>query len=288
MPEAVEIVETPRDAFQGFRLFVPTAEKIRYIRALMAAGFRHIDLGTLGRPEQTPQLADTLDVIRALQSETHVGRRVLVMEEKGLEQAFAAGGLDGIGFSFSLSSQFQLRQTKTTEARIWPLMEKMVARVEQHDMSFILYLSMAFGNPFGEKWSEQELFVMIRNLCGLGVRHISLADTVAAARPEQVRRVFQRAAAQQPNVRFSAHFHGLRGNWFECVQAALESGCTRFDATIGGLGGTPLAPDALVANIPSDQLALRLGQLGYRTGIDPEKTRDCVALARELQRKYAR
>lgn len=287
MPEAVEIVETPRDAFQGLPKFIPTVEKIRFIRTLMEAGFRHIDLGTLAAPEETPQLSDTLDVVRAFQSETGVERRVIIASDKGLEQAFAVGGLDGIGFSLSLSPQFQTRHGAPTVDQTWHLVEKLIARVEQHDMSFILYLSMAFGGPFGEKWSEAGLFAMIRSLCAMGVRHISLADTVAAASPEQVRRVFRRAKAEQPQVRFSAHFHARPEHWDDCVQAALECGCRRFDAAVGGLGGCPFVPDTLVANIPSEQLALKLSQLGYETGIDAEKAKVCAALAREFQKEYA-
>ena len=286
MPETVEIVETPRDAFQGLSKFIPTAEKIRYVRTLVAAGFRHIDLGTLAAPQETPQLADTLDVVKACQSETHVERRVLIVSDIGLEQAFAVGGLDGIGFSLSLSPEFQARQGTATEAQTWHWIEKLIARVEQHDMSFILYLSMAFGGPSGTKWSEEGLFVMVRSLCGIGVRHISLADTVAAASPAQVRRVFQRAKAEQPQVRFSAHFHARPEHWFDCVQAALECGCRRFDAAAGGLGGCLFGPDTLVANIPSEQLALQLAQLGYQTGIDTEKAQVCVGLAREFQKRY--
>jgi len=286
MPEAVEIVETPRDAFQGLPKFIPTAEKIPFIHALLAAGFRHIDLGALPATDDAPQLADTLEVVKTLQAETHVERRVLVVSDRGLEQAFAVGGLDGIGFSLSLSPQFQKRHGMAAETQSWHLLEKMIGRVEQHDMSFILYLSMAFGAPFGEKWSEDELFAMVRSLCAMGVRHISLADTVAAANPEQVRRVFRRARTEQPQVRFSAHFHARPDQWFDCVQAALECGCRQFDAAAGGLGGCLFAPDTLVANIPSEQLALKLEKSGYQTGINTEKAQVCAALARQFQLKY--
>ena len=153
-------------------------------------------------------------------------------------------------------------------------------------MSFILYLSMAFGNPYSEHWNEEELFTVVRSLCSMGVRHISLADTAALAKPEQVRRVFLRARAEQPNIQFSAHFHGRPDNWHECVEAALDGGCRRFDTAAGGLGGCPAVSDTLIANVPSEQLVLKLGRAGYKTGIDPEKALACAALAREFQKKY--
>lgn len=286
MPDVIEIVETVRDAFQGLQKLIPTAEKIRYIRALIDAGFEHIDLGALSASAGMAQLADTLDIVKAFQSQARLKRIAMILNESGLEQAFAVGGLDCIGFPLSLSPQFQLQNARVTTTQTWPLIERIITRVEHHDMSFVLYLSMAFGGPSGEPWNEEELFRVVRASCGMGVRHISLADTVAVARPEQVGRVFERAKAEQPNVQFSAHFHGRPESWFECVQAALEEGCRRFDAAVGGLGGCPSVPDALVANIPSDELALKLAGLGYQTGIHPDKVKGCVALAREFQKRY--
>jgi hydroxymethylglutaryl-CoA lyase len=286
MAESVAIVETPRDAFQGLRKLVPLAEKIRYVRALLDAGFRHVDLGGLGQASDSPQLADSLEIIKAFRKRTRVERIAIVMHERGLEQAFNAGGLDAIGFPFSLSPHFQSMNGKVSTTQTWPLIEKIIARVEQHDMSFILYLSMAFGSSFNEKWNEEELFTLIRALCAMGVRHISLADTVAVARPEQVRRVFLRARAEQPRTQFSAHFHSRPDNWFDCVEAALDAGCRRFDAALGGLGGCPHIADALVANIPSDELAQILDGLGYKTGVDLDKLKGCIALAKEFQKKY--
>ncbi|MCY3021801.1 MAG: hydroxymethylglutaryl-CoA lyase [Planctomycetota bacterium] len=286
MPDVVTIVETPRDAFQGLPKLIPTAEKVRYIRALLNARFKHIDIGSFPSPAAVPQLADSNEVVKAFRSENYVERIGLLVNQQGLEQALAIGGLDSLGFPFSLSSQFQLRYTKTTTTQTWPLVERMISRIEQHDMSFMVYLSMAFGNPYGEPWDEEALFALIHSLCSMGVRHISLADTVAAARPEQVGRIFKRARAEQSKIQFSAHFHSRPENWFECVHAALEAGCRRFDATAGGLGGCALAQDTLVANIPSEELAARLAALGYSTGVDLEQAKACAALAQDFKKAY--
>jgi hydroxymethylglutaryl-CoA lyase len=286
MSEDVVIVETPRDAFQGLLQVVPTPEKIRYIRSLIDAGFRNVDLASF-EPDIGPQLADGPEVVRAFQSLPQVERIALVLNAQGMERAFTLGGLDCLGFPFSLSGQFQMRRTKTTTTQTWPLVERLIGRVEQHDMSFIVYIAMAFGNPYGEHWDEEELFRVIRGLSSLGVRHVSLADTAAVAEPAAVRRVFQRAAAEHPRVKFSAHFHGRPDNWFDNIDAALHAGCRRFDAAIGGLGGCVWGLEKDVANVPSDQLAVRLSDLGYQTGVDPNKVKACIALARELHNRYA-
>lgn len=286
MSEHIKIVETPRDAFQGLQKAIPTAEKIRYVRALIDAGYKHIDLGSFVSPQAVPQMADSAAVIKAFDRERTVERLAIVVNEQGLERAFQTGGLDSLGFPFSLAKEFQVQNTRTTVTATWPVVERMIARTENHDMSFILYLSMAFGNPYGEPWDEDALFAFIRSLCSIGVRHISLSDTVAVAQPEQVRRVFVRARREQPAVEFSAHFHGRPENWFECVQAALDAGCRRFDAAAGGLGGCPFALDRLIANIPSEALVEKLHKLGFSTGVNLEKAKVCAGIAQEFQRQY--
>jgi hydroxymethylglutaryl-CoA lyase len=286
MAEQIVVVETPRDAFQGLPGFIPTAEKIAYIQTLIDAGFTHIDLASFVGLKAVPQMADSREVVSAFKDLRTVERIAIVVNPKGIQRAFEVGGLDALGFPFSLSHQFQLQNTRTTVTQTWPLVESMIRDVEAHDLSFILYLSMAFGNPYNEPWDEEALFAFIRGLRNMGVRHISLSDTVGMARPAQVKRVFTRARTEMPDVVFSAHFHGRPDDWFDCVQAALESGCRRFDAASGGLGGCPFAQDKLVANIPSDQLVLRLEKLGYSTGVDGKKVGACAAQARELQKKY--
>jgi hydroxymethylglutaryl-CoA lyase len=181
---------------------------------LLDAGFRNIDLGMFAIPETVPQLADSYEVVRAFQHMTHVEKIALIANDKGMDRAFAAGGLDALGYPFSFSRQFQMLNTRTTITQVWPLLERVIARIEQHDISFVLYVSMAFGNPYGERWDDKRLFELIHDFCNMGIRHISLADTAAVATPEQVSRIFQRARAEHPLVEFSAHFHTRHGNWF--------------------------------------------------------------------------
>ena len=217
MAEHVTVVETPRDAFQGLKRVIPAQQKISYIHRLVGAGFRHIDLGSFVSPKAVPQMADSDEVVRAFKDLRGIERIAIIANTVGLERAISVGGLDALGFPFSLSQQFQLLNTKTTTTQTWPLVEQMIARTEKHDMSFILYLSMAFGNPYGEEWREEDLVRMIRGLSTMGVRHISLADTVAVAKPEQVEKLFRALTKEFPEIKFSAHFHGRPADWFECI-----------------------------------------------------------------------
>ena len=286
MSQTATIVETPRDAFQGLSKFIPTPEKIRYIQAIIDAGVKHIDLGSFVSPKAVPQMSDSAQVAHHFTKERELERIAIVVNALGLKRAIEVGGLDALGFPFSLSRTFQVQNTKVSITETWPLVEQIIAETEHHDMSFILYISMAFGNPYGEPWEEEALFRFIRTLASMGVRHISLADTVAVAKPEQVARVFNRAQKDFPHIEFGAHFHGRPTDWFECIDAALNAGCRRFDGACGGLGGCPFAQDALVANVPTDQLVDRLEKAGFSTGVDAKKIQACATLAREYQKEY--
>jgi hydroxymethylglutaryl-CoA lyase len=286
MLDTVTVVETPRDAFQGLSKFIPTPEKIKYIKAVLEAGIKHVDLGSFVSPKAVPQMSDSDDVVRTFNKQTDVERIAIVVNGKGVQRAIEVGGLDAIGFPFSLSRDFQLHNTKLTSTQTWPLVEQFIIQTELHDMSFILYLSMAFGNPYNEPWDEQALLRYIKSLAAMGVRHVSLADTVAVAKPDQVKRVFTEVKREFPEIEFSAHFHGRPHDWFACVDAALEAGCRRFDSACGGLGGCPFAQDKLVANIPTDGLVQRLERAGFKTGVNVEKIQGCAKLARELQQQY--
>ena len=286
MADTVTVVETPRDAFQGLSKFIPTPEKIRYIQAVLDAGVKHVDVGSFVSPKAVPQMADTDEVVRAFRKLNSAERIAIVVNPKGLERAIDAGGLDALGFPFSLSRQFQLNNTKLTSTQTWPLVQQLIEQTELHDMSFILYVSMAFGNSDGEAWEEGSVYRFVKNLASMGVRHVSLADTVAVAKPDQVKRIFTQLREEFPEIHHSAHFHGRPNDWQGCVEAALEAGCRRFDSACGGLGGCPFAQDKLVANIPTDGLVERLERAGFRTGIDLEKIQACAKTAREFQQKY--
>jgi|ERR1043165_306805 hydroxymethylglutaryl-CoA lyase len=289
MPESVTLVETPRDAFQGLTRFIPTAEKIRYIEALLEAGFQHIDLGSFVSPKAVPQMADSEAIFAAFAGRPGLERIAIVVNEQGARRACAAPGVDTLGFPFSLSDRFQKSNTGKTIEQTWAVLQSILSEAARHDKAFILYLSMAFGTRYSDgEWSHEGLLAFIQMLAMVsGVQHISLADTVAVAKPAQVARAFKLARREFPGIEFSAHFHGTSRNWMRCIDAALDAGCRRFDCAAGGLGGCPFACDELIANIPSEKLVARLEGRGFRTGVDLGKIQRCAKGAREFQARYA-
>lgn len=292
MPETVTLVETPRDAFQGLSKFIPTTEKIRYIASLLDTGFAHVDLGSFVSPKAVPQMADSAEVFAAFANRLDLERIAIVLNEKGAQRAFAAPGVDTLGFPFSLSDRFQKQNSGKLQFETWPAMKAIYHDAALLRKSFILYLSMAFGTNYEEPeekdWNEEKLFTFIQMLVTLGgVSHISLADTVGVAKPKQVSRVFNTVLKAFPGVLFSAHFHGNSKTWMRSVDAALDAGCRRFDCAAGGLGGCPFACDKLIANIPSEKLAARLEKNGISTGIDLDKINRCAKTAKEFQERYA-
>jgi hydroxymethylglutaryl-CoA lyase len=246
-----------------------------------------VDLGSFVSPKAVPQMSDSEDVVRSFNKLSEVERIAIVVNAKGLQRATDVGGLDALGFPFSLSRNFQLNNTSLTSTQTWPVVEQLIVQTELHDMSFILYVSMAFGNPDEEAWEEATLLRFVKSLTAMGVRHVSLADTVAVAKPAQVKHAFEALRAEFPEIDFSAHLHGRPEDWFLCVDAALEAGCRRFDAACGGQGGCPFALDKLIANIPTEGLVRRLEKNGFSTGIDPDKIEASARLAREIQQRYA-
>ena len=286
MAETVQLVETPRDAFQGLTKFIPTGEKVRYIRTLLDAGFKHLDVGSFVSPKAVPQMDDTRAVVEAVCGNKEVEYIALVANEKGVDRAIECGGLDTLGFPFSFSNEFQLRNTRHTLSEVWPVVARMQAKIEDADLSFLAYLSMAFGSPYGEPWEESALLAFLTSIERTGIRHVALSDTIGCAKPEQVRQVFQRAKAELPDLELSAHFHGRAHDWQFNILAALEAGCRRFDGAAGGLGGCPFAQDRLVANVPSEGLVRCFEERGFETGIDPAKLAACAVLAREFQANY--
>ncbi|HLX59830.1 MAG TPA: hydroxymethylglutaryl-CoA lyase [Planctomycetota bacterium] len=297
MPSTVTLVETPRDAFQGLKRFIPTPEKIRHIAALLDAGFTHVDLGSFVSLKAVPQMADSEQVFAAFAARPNLERIAIVANKLGAQRAFAQAGVDTLGFPFSLSERFQLDNTGKTLEQTWPAMRQIHREAMQHGKAFILYLSMAFGTlrnaragrtHGGEAWSEEGLLAFVEMLVTIsGIRHISLADTVGVATPTQVERVFKLVRSEFPSVEFSAHFHGTARNWMNCIDAALEAGCRRFDCAAGGLGGCPFACNELIANTPSEKLVARLEERGFATGIDLEKIKLCAKTARAFQKQYA-
>lgn len=288
MPDTVTIVETPRDGFQGMKKFIPTEEKLAYIRALADAGLRHLDCASFVSPKAVPQMADSEKIVAELQPLRSNGVELIavIVNPKSVERAAAVGGLDVLGFPFSISNEFMLRNTHKTIRETWPVVDDLRARTEAAGMKFLVYVSMGFGNPYGEPWDEDALLAFLQTLQDRGVTRVALSDTIGLAHPEQVRTVFEHAIARFPEMEMRCHFHGRPSDWHYNILAALEAGCRVFDGATGALGGCPFAQDKLVSNVPTEGLVEKFESRGFETGVDASKLFACAARAREIQAKY--
>ncbi len=269
----VRIVECPRDAWQGLPRLIPAATKANYLRLLRQAGFTHIDAVSFVSPAAVPQMADSERVLELLGSlgslgspESALSKPVeiigIVVNAKGAERAVKTGRVSTLGFPYSISPGFLRRnQNQTPEDSLAAL--QAVERIgTAHGLSLVAYVSMAFGNPYGDAWSVQDVREACDRLIGCGVRHISLADTVGLASPRQVADVVGDLMAVGGPAELGVHLHSTMDGAAALVRAAYGAGCRRFDAAIGGLGGCPFAQDALVGNLPTEVLLRTLGELG--------------------------
>lgn len=254
-PTEIQLVECPRDAMQGLADFVPTDTKIQYLNALLGAGFHTLDFGSFVSPKAVPQLADTADVLRGLDlCATETRLLAIVANARGAEDAAQYEEIAYLGYPFSISETFQLRNTKKTVAESLDLVKAMQELCEKRGKTLVVYLSMGFGNPYGDPWSPELLLERADEMRRIGVRVLSLADTVGGADPADVRAAFAALIPEAPEVVFGAHFHAAPDAWRPKVAAAWDAGCRRFDGALRGFGGCPFAEDQLVGNIATENL----------------------------------
>lgn len=264
---AVKWVECPRDAWQGFSRFIPTEEKVAFLEKLLAAGFRHLDLTSFVSPRWVPQMADAEEVLAALpppQGRTYLA---IVANEKGLERALTAQNLTHVGYPFSLSETFQRKNTNRSLEESWPLVAEMV-RATRGRLGLVVYLSMAFGNPYGDPWDVERVLEAIARLREVGVREIALADTYGVAEPERIFAVLQKAVERFGPEGLGAHLHARPEGVLAKVEAVLEAGVLWLEGALAGVGGCPFAGDELVGNLPTERVLPLLEARGLRTGVD--------------------
>jgi len=248
----IKLIECPRDAMQGWPHFIPTEKKIAYINSLLQVGFHTIDFGSFVSPKAIPQMADTKDVIRKLEVQnTKSNLLAIVANERGAQDAIMYDEITYLGFPFSISGTFQLRNTNST-------IEQSVERVEdiqnlciKNQKQLVIYLSMGFGNPYGDEYDEDILLHWAGEMAQREIKIISLADTVGLATPEQINFALNILIPQYPNIEFGVHLHSTMTNRKEKLKAAANAGCTRFDGALKGIGGCPMAQDELVGNMDS-------------------------------------
>lgn len=259
--ESVKLIECPRDAWQGLPRQIPVVRKVEYLRALIAAGFRHLDAVSFVSPKAVPQMADSEDVLAQLDPG---GCEIIgiVVNEKGAERAIATGKVTTLGFPCSISETFLRRNQNQSQSENLEMLGRIGRRAEKAGRQIVVYVSMAFGNPYGDPWSVARVKEIADRISNLGICAISLADTVGAASPEQIREMVEAIRGDCERCEVGVHLHSLREKAAEKVLAAYDAGCRRFDSALGGLGGCPFAQDALVGNIPTEEVVRALKNRG--------------------------
>jgi hydroxymethylglutaryl-CoA lyase len=283
---AVKLIECPRDAWQGLPRQIPTGLKVRYLRALIAAGFKHIDAVSFVSPKAVPQMADSEDVLQQLDVADDVEIIGIVVNEKGVERAIATGRVTTLGYPCSISETFLRRNQNQSPEKNYEVLKAIKHRADEAKIDIVAYISMAFGNPYGDAWDEHEVSKAVEQIAELGVRAISLADTVGVATPELVKRVVSRVISDSGDVEIGVHLHGTRADAVTKILAAYDAGCRRFDSAIGGLGGCPFAQDALVGNIPTESVIAALQKRGVNLSISNSLENVIVANA-EIGSRFA-
>lgn len=258
----VKIIECPRDAWQGLSGQIPAEVKTRYLKALIAAGFRHIDAASFVSPKAVPQMADSEEVLRKLDPPDDVEIIGIVMNEKGADRAIATEAVKTLGCVYSISETFLNKNQNQTCQEALEIIERLKQKADDAGLGVVVYISMAFGNPYGDHWDEEEVTTAAGLLLDMDINSISLADTVGAASPEQIGRLISLVRQQDPKLDLGVHMHSRRQDAAAKVLAAYDSGCRRFDSAIGGLGGCPFAQDELVGNIPTEVVLQMLQSRG--------------------------
>lgn len=258
------IVECPRDAMQGIIKFIPTEVKIAYLKSLLGCNFDVLDCGSFVNPESVPQMADTSEVINAISEiETDTKFLVIIANERGALRAVAYPRIKYLGYPFSLSETFQRRNTNSTQQDAFIRLAKIQEIAEASHKEVVAYISMAFGNPYGDEYETEMAMYWADKIGSLGIRTISLADTTGQANVENIQKLYGNLVNHFPHIEFGAHFHAKPFDWENKINAAIENGCKRFDGAILGFGGCPFAKDELVGNIPTEQLIHFLQQGNY-------------------------
>ena len=251
----MKIIECPRDAMQGVSEFIPTEIKVEYINQLLKVGYDTIDFGSFVSPKAIPQLRDTAEVLSQLDlSSTSSKLLAIVANHRGAEDAVEFEEITYLGFPFSISETFQLRNTNSTIEQSLTTVSQIQDLCVRNKKDLVVYISMAFGNPYGDEWNEEIAMHWIEKIRQLGVKTIAMADTVGLAESDDVYRIMQHLIASISDVEFGAHLHCTAQNWEQKVDAAFNAGCRRFDTAIKGYGGCPMANDALVGNLATEKL----------------------------------
>ncbi|MDO9595169.1 MAG: hydroxymethylglutaryl-CoA lyase [Lutibacter sp.] len=266
----VKLIECPRDAMQGIKShFIPTEAKAQYINALLRVGFDTIDFGSFVSPKAIPQMRDTVEVLSKLDlSKTQSKLLAIVANVRGAEEASQFEEITYLGYPFSISENFQMRNTGKTIAESIEILNEILNIAAKTNKEVVAYLSMGFGNPYGDPWNVEIVSNWTDKLSKMGVKILSLSDTVGSSTPEIIDYLFSNLIPAYPTIEFGAHLHTTPTSWFEKVDAAYKAGCNRFDGAIMGFGGCPMAKDDLTGNMPTEKLVSYFNQQKTSTNIN--------------------
>ena len=253
--DTIKLIECPRDAMQGIRTFIPTEKKIQYLQSLLRCGFDTIDFGSFVSPKAIPQMADTSQVLAGLDlSKTSSKLLAIIANTRGAQDASLHEEIQYLGYPFSISENFQMRNTHKTIAESVETLQEILEIADRTKKEVVAYLSMGFGNPYGDPWNVDIVGEWTEKLSGMGVKILSLSDTIGSSTPDVIEYLFLNLIPRYPEIEFGAHLHTTPTSWFEKIDAAYKAGCKRFDGAIQGFGGCPMAKDELTGNMPTEKV----------------------------------
>ncbi|HIB48595.1 MAG TPA: hydroxymethylglutaryl-CoA lyase [Flavobacteriaceae bacterium] len=285
--QEVKIIECPRDAMQGIKDWIPTEQKVQYIQSLLRCGFDTIDFGSFVSPKAIPQMQDTAEVLAQLDlSATRSKLLAIVANVRGAEAAVQHPEIQYLGYPFSISENFQMRNTHKTIAQSIVILEQILELADKHNKEVVTYLSMGFGNPYGDPWNVDIVGEWAQRLADMGVSILSLSDTVGSSTPDIITYLFSELIPKYPAIEFGAHLHTTPTAWHEKVAAAYEAGCRRFDGAIQGFGGCPMAKDELTGNMPTEKMLSFFTAEKVTTHINPMSFESSHNEATKIFTKY--
>ena len=278
--QAINIVESPSEAMQGLHDFIPTDKKVAYINQLLKVGFDTIDFGSFVSPKAIPQMSDTADVLAQLNlSETNSKLLAIIGNVRGAEDAVKHKQITYLGFPFSISETFQQRNINSSITESVERVKEIKQLCDDNGKKLMIYISMGFGNPYGDPWSAEVAAEWVEKLVTMDIKYVSLADTIGVANPESITYLFSHLIPKFPGVDFGAHLHTTPDAWLEKIDAAYKSGCTRFDGAIKGFGGCPMAADDLTGNMPTENIIQYFDHQKVSMGINKYEFRESVRKA---------
>lgn len=281
--KGIKLIECPRDAMQGWKHMIPTEQKIRYINALLKVGFDTIDFGSFVSPKAIPQMADTKEVIKGLNVQDGGSKLLAIIANKrGAEDAVYFDAISYLGFPFSISETFQQRNTNSSIASSYQTVLDIQELCLKNDKELVVYISMGFGNPYGDPYDESIVFEWADQLVSAGIKIVSLADTVGLATAEQVKRTTSYLVESLPEIEVGVHLHSSFINRDEKLQAALDAGCNRFDGAIKGIGGCPMAGDQLIGNMDTEGMVAFFEEQQFAMHVDKPALAEAIRMAGEI------